>query len=367
MKQDMKHKGNKGAYESGFASIVIALVLVLVLSLITVAFAQLARREQKSALDKQLATQAYYAAESGINDVIKNIDAVSLLSNDPNTCLSNSQLTQIGLTPDGNKGVSVSSSDNAVSYSCVLVDADPDTLQYKGIAPEEQKSSTFSISDNLKQFTINWSSADQTKTTPRTVAETPKFTSKATWNSPGVLQVSITPLTDMSRAGLIANTGTVFLYPGGSGPDSISFASIKGIDKGKIVDGHCNNVGGDYPTYPCRATINGFNEGPGVKFLIRILNYYTASNILISDAENQANIPFDFQGAQAKIDVTGRARDVLKRVQVRAPIDPIEEGTGFTLEGQSICKRTTTYPGRDSLDPPDLSAGTSAACSPWAN
>ncbi len=367
MNLGMKHKGNRGVDQSGFASIVIALVLVLVMSLLTVAFSQLARREQKSALDKQLATQAYYAAESGVNDIIKNLDAVSALSNDPNTCLTNAELSHIGLTPTGNRGVSISASDNAVSYACVLVDANPDTLQYSGVGPEEQKSSAFSISDSLKAFTINWVSADQTKTTPRTAAETPKFSPKTSWNSPGVLQVSITPLTDMSRAGLIANTGTAFLYPGGSNPSTISYNDIKGTEKGAIVHGHCNYTGGKYPGYPCRATITDFNEPAGTKFLIRILNYYTASNILISDAINQANVPSDFVGAQAKIDVTGRAQDVLKRIQVRSPISEISRDFGFTIEGQSICKRTTTYPGRDSLDPPDLTAATSAACNPWVN
>src|ERR1700722_1988557 len=54
--------------EQGFASLVIALVIIVVIALITVGFAQLSRREQQTALDKQLANQAYYAAESGVND-----------------------------------------------------------------------------------------------------------------------------------------------------------------------------------------------------------------------------------------------------------------------------------------------------------
>ncbi len=364
----MKHKNLERSNQSGFASIVIALVLVLVMSLLTVAFAQLARREQRSALDKQLATQAYYAAESGINDVIKNLDAINTLNPAPNQCLTPAQLVSTGITTSANTsngGVSVSSANNAVSYACVLVNSKPETLLYTGVSPEEQKSSKFSVSGGLDELTINWASADQTKTTPRTAAESPKFSPKASWNSPGVLQVSITPLGDMSRTGLIGNTATVFMYPGGSGSDTIDYPSIKGAQTGKIVDGHCNNTG----DFPCKVTITGFGgTGSGDQYLIRILNYYTTSNILVSDAKDLANVPLKFLNAQAKIDVTGRARDVLKRVQVRSPIqDPIEKGPGFTLEGQSICKRTTTYPGNDSLDPPDLSAATSAACSPWAN
>src|SRR5580658_8830161 len=71
----MMHKRNKIATdEKGFASIVIALILIIVLALLTVAFAQLARREQADALDKQLAVQANYAAETGINDAYTYIE-----------------------------------------------------------------------------------------------------------------------------------------------------------------------------------------------------------------------------------------------------------------------------------------------------
>ena len=56
--------------QRGFAAIVVALVLILVLSLLTIGFAELMRHEQRSALDKQLSSQAYYAAESGVNDAV---------------------------------------------------------------------------------------------------------------------------------------------------------------------------------------------------------------------------------------------------------------------------------------------------------
>src|SRR5665213_2637815 len=72
-----KRKPNLHRNQQGFASIVIALILIIVLALLTVGFAQLARREQQTALDKQKAVQANYAAESGINaayqDIVNNL------------------------------------------------------------------------------------------------------------------------------------------------------------------------------------------------------------------------------------------------------------------------------------------------------
>ena len=64
MKANLKLPPN----QSGYASFVIALVTVVVISLIVAAFAADSRIEQKNSLASNLSTQAYYAAESGIND-----------------------------------------------------------------------------------------------------------------------------------------------------------------------------------------------------------------------------------------------------------------------------------------------------------
>ena len=80
MKKDTVQPKKSGWNEEGFASIVIALILIIVLSLLTIGFAQLARREQQTALSKQLANQAQYAAESGINDAYYDLS-----HNDPTT------------------------------------------------------------------------------------------------------------------------------------------------------------------------------------------------------------------------------------------------------------------------------------------
>ncbi len=107
--------------EEGFAAIVIAMVLIVILSLLTVGFAQLMRHEERSALDKQLSSQAYYAAESGIND------AAAVISNNPlvskTTC---GPTTGVGsLFPNNVVGVNTGS-----SYPCLLIDPTPLTLDY---------------------------------------------------------------------------------------------------------------------------------------------------------------------------------------------------------------------------------------------
>ncbi|HET6924792.1 MAG TPA: pilus assembly PilX N-terminal domain-containing protein, partial [Candidatus Saccharimonadales bacterium] len=57
--------------ERGMVSIMVTLVMIIVITLIVIGFAQVVRRNQRETLDRQLSTQAYYAAETGINDAYK--------------------------------------------------------------------------------------------------------------------------------------------------------------------------------------------------------------------------------------------------------------------------------------------------------
>ena len=66
--------------EEGIVSIVVTLIIMIVLTLIVTGFAQLARREQREALDRQLSAQASYAAESGINALKAALPYISATS-----------------------------------------------------------------------------------------------------------------------------------------------------------------------------------------------------------------------------------------------------------------------------------------------
>ncbi|HSX32249.1 MAG TPA: pilus assembly PilX N-terminal domain-containing protein, partial [Candidatus Saccharimonadales bacterium] len=63
------------AKESGMVAIMVTIILMIVISLIVLGFAQIARRNQRQSLDRQLSTQAFYAAETGVNDASKVIKA----------------------------------------------------------------------------------------------------------------------------------------------------------------------------------------------------------------------------------------------------------------------------------------------------
>ena len=103
--------------ESGLAAITVTLIILGIVTLITVGFATLMRREQRQALDRQLSTQAFYAAESGVNLARKAIDADLAVSETPETYsnCSDSPIVNYDLG-------------NNASVSCVLADLTPTEL-----------------------------------------------------------------------------------------------------------------------------------------------------------------------------------------------------------------------------------------------
>jgi Tfp pilus assembly protein PilX len=327
--------------EQGFASIVITLIIIIVLALLTVGFAQLARREQQSALTKQLSSQAFFAAESGINDVIKALptlllaNAVTPISKDQ--CLSSTYLPRENL----NVGT-------GVSYSCVLLNLQPPSLVYSEVGSASSRNTTFSTTNPINSIKVNWSSATNKTTFRPNLASGFSPNTPANWNSPAVVQVSLTPLGNglLGRAALTSNTFTAYLYPT-TGGGNVTY-NPTGSGQGPIVAGNC-----DTTTFVCGVTINGVPGGAGHYYLLRLVNYYDTSNISVNEAKNTVTgATYNFVNGQAQIDSTGRARTVLKRLQVRVSLTGnSSSGAGTsvnlpdtTIEASNICKRPETEP-----------------------
>lgn len=370
MKLNMRRINKTGMDQKGFASIVIALILVTLLSLMTVAFSQLSRREQKSSLDKQLATQAYYAAETGINDVEQKITnryakgddlpfmaTVEALPKD--NCLTETQMRDtFGLTKiiDASRGI---------SYSCIIVDVTPPDLRFANAEPENEKSTTFSVNGTLTSLRINWGSHSPQGKGLRS-GPAAGFTPKSQWNSPAVLEVLLTPIGDGTRVELINNTFVTYMYPvdtswnptdpefrGSRG--SVGYVNNSDAGQAKLSIGNCDLA----REYACFVEITGIPASPN-GYLVRMIPHYDRSKIKIDEAENLSGVKLEFTKGQAKVDVTGRARDVLKRVQVRAPINPPADTPDYVVEAKNFCKRMTTEPGSTSYAP----YGTGGGCIP---
>lgn len=335
--------------EAGFASIVVGLILVVVMALITVGFAQLSLHEQKQALSDQLSTQAYYAAETGVDDAIRDLTTIDKTdtNNPQRTYLNAGNVSGTGPTaqcmpesaalPGGYTANHTIDNTNDVSYTCLLVSLTSPSLVYDNVGPGNSRTVVVGA-PNLKKLTIGWSSHSGGTNFGMPL---PNLTTTSAWNTnaPGVIEFSVTPLQNgISRNSLASGVFTVYAYPksGGGGTANYTVAN----DDGKIFSGGCKTSS----TPNCSVTINQIPNGPTYKaYLIHFLDYYTASDVTITGFDNGAN-PVNFTGGQAVIDVTGKAQYVLRRIQVRIPLNsPVTPD--FALQAQDICDRMETRPG----------------------
>jgi Tfp pilus assembly protein PilX len=229
------------ANEGGFASLVVGLVLVVVLALLTVGFAQLSFHEQRQALDNQLATQAYYAAESGINDALSDMTTnINPSTGAPYITAANASASNCmgGLPAGALTSNPVISAATGVSYSCLLVNFNTSDLEYTNVQPDESRTTVTATSQPLTQLTISWASTDNRTALPASITG---LKPSAAWTYPAVLQFSITPLGSTTRNNLIGNSFTVFAYPQAGGGNTVNYQAYSaspGSD-GQIVVCQC--------------------------------------------------------------------------------------------------------------------------------
>ena len=81
--------------------------------------------------------------------------------------------------------------------------------------------------------------------------------------------------------------------------------------------------------------------------MVRVLDYYQPSGSIQISGKTLAGTSVNIIGGQASIDVTGKAHNVLKRIQVRVPsgLNALNfQGPIDAAVGQNICKREQTDP-----------------------
>lgn len=326
--------------EQGIVAILVTMIIMIVLSLMVTGFAQLARREQRESLDRQLASQAFYAAESGINDARRAM--ANGYVKDKDSCATTSDSVHLS----DNKV----SSDGVVSYSCLLIKQRLEETQ-NVISTEESRIIPMNAvtSDgspvDITNFTIRWTAQGGGTSLPgRPVGEFPPVSAWGGASTAGVLRVDIIPVNALNAGALESNMVTFFAYPT-SGPGS---AVGPGAD-GRVVGAGCSN------NNRCQISISGLSTAR--KYYVRLKAIYNAADVKM--CLNSCNGLTLIQGAQAEIDVTGKANDVLKRIKVR--VDDVSETAGMdnfpeyvVTSKNSICKRLEIWP--SGADPASLAA-----------
>jgi hypothetical protein len=311
--------------EQGFASIVIAIVMVLVLSLVTVGFAQLMRREEKSALDKQLSSQAYYAAESGINDATKAINDGYLGAKTgcgPGQGVDNNPAYAAGLADLNSNVVGYGSNPTGATYPCLLINPTPKDLHYDPINATQSRTLEFTALDStgaaaaVDSIKISWQDAG-TNTQFKPGDCTNDFPTTANWPYIGVLRAQVIPLDSahLDRTTLSNSAFTAFMCPRASGgvtPGTANYGSSIGpANAGIIVNGNCNTSA--QPQY-CNVVLSNLPPNQAT-FFVNLRSIYSPTAVTITAFNGSTQLRL--KGAQTLIDSTGKAQDVLRRIQVR--------------------------------------------------
>ena len=340
--------------QDGFVSIIVTMILMVFVTLLALGFAFLARQNQRENANRVLSTQAFYAAESAVNDAVKLIKSGGAATEKTSctTPLSGSSTTDIG------------SNNVDIKYTCVLYDMAPTSLDYPDIeAGEEKVIKVQAQSGNLSSITISWEDKNHgTSFATNNNHYLPQVFNDLTTgdnlaSATGMIRATLIPVySTIKRDDLTTRAQTVFLYPkAGNGTTNQQFLTSNSLtdpNQGLFLDGNCNtnNVA---PARHCNVTIRGLNNGGGTgTFYLRIKALYKASGVTITARSvanpNGANIRL--VGEQATIDATGKADNVVRRIGVRLPLSGLGNFPQYAVESvDSICKRLQVWPGGASI------------------
>lgn len=326
--------------QRGAVAFMVTIIMILVISLIVIGFTQIVQRAQREALDRQLASQAQYAAESGINRVIAMVDGDWANANKTDCTNNGTIYSSFNSTIDTTHDVKI---------TCVLVNATPDDIRVSAtqsastvVAIELQKSDgTVASAQNLSFRWSTPSGVDPNGSDCSNFSGS-AFPAEAGGCKFGLLRVDLMQASGitgtLSALDLTNRTLTFFMKPTQDGAATTTVSAFGG-SHGVIVPAKCNDS--------CVATVVLQGAAAGQKYYARLNTLYREAATVVIDG-NVAGVTNDarFSNAQIIIDATGKAQDVLKRIQVRYPVGVRYDATVpnralQTSIGGSVCKKFT--------------------------
>lgn len=327
----MKSQRSLRQNEKGLAAVVITVFVMVMLSLVVLAFSQISRREQRQSLDRQLSTQAFYSAESGLNKRLSDIRSGA------NTDIQDADC-------DGSlNNIDVDGTTGAV---CVLHDKAPYELQYRITKSDNKFISLGTQNTDLDTLRVKWkgtqagsSSYVNCASTGSELFQLPTNEEYGTKCPAGIVRLQFVYLNkdNLSQDTLANSTYTVFLRPtknAGSVP-STAF-SMDPANSGAIIGAKCD------ATDECNVDITNVPRG---SVFVQLRSIYQDNDITITGKNVVSSSDVRFNDAQIVLDATGRSQDVSQRLQVRVPLYETTLTPGQAVTSASgICKQLDVYP-----------------------
>ena len=369
--------------QSGLMSFIVVIMIMVILTLIVLSFARIIRREQRQAVDRQLNTQAFYAAETAVNDTL------DVLSNAPAT----SPLLATDYTTDCGQFIAAAGLDsdlgNGVSYSCLLVDTSPPQLRYSSVPPTQSIAMPIRPANAANPITsveIAWEDTNPLDVNTNLAGCPTVGQLLSSWPGTcelGMLRIELVPFNGATSRWALTNIRSIaFVQPRLSGGSaSYSFNESSSLDhdnfpgerQGIIRGANCVPISGTRRR--CVITITGIENADSatwgatngiVNGYMRIRSLYRTHAVTIRAFSAAGQV--DLRGAQAEVDATGRVSDVLKRVKINAPLIRDEEQfPEFGLQtARSQCKRYELIPNTSTVNVSWYNpTAADNSCNPW--
>lgn len=327
--------------QEGMVAITVTVIIMIIVTLVVTSFAVIVRREQRQSLDRQLSSQALLAAEAGVEDART---ALSLeddpLNQDVKDCTAGGSFKEImkGKITAGKREYKSQLGDSSsnIEYTCVLIDHTPLSLEFSGKGPQDKAFIAYVAAQDINKIRIGWQNQDRLQLFNNPLD---KFPASGSLNT-AAASITIMPAFgsgSITRDDLMANSHTFFAYPGSDGASgqkgTINYLNNLGgitanASQGQIVSGHCNAGNADKTQSKtgkyCNIDIESLNKNATLPanedyfIVVKPLYQKADFSFLALDASGNEE---ELSGAQAVIDVTGKAADVLRRIQVRVPIE----------------------------------------------
>jgi len=324
------HKDQKGS-----SAIMFTMFFIIVISLITVGFATLARRDERASLDKTLSGQARYVAETGVNSVKDYIDKVGTPESNETNC-----------EPTGITGYSKPSFTDGLNIKCIKWDLTPKKATFT-------KSPYDSYSFNQKNHTgftkLTWSTDGATNAYVNLTEKMPTIAS----NHKSIIKVVTVNKGDIYA--IPSRVQVFYLVPTtGSGSNDVSLGCpghgcygataplIEGAN-GKVFNIPCtdtecvvNNIDG----YPIPSN-GGDPSNPYGDRLFYFMPINADENIqtTITYQSMSGGQAQELEGIQAEVDVNVIAQDQSKRVVAYITKDHTDTWQPwFAALTDSLCK-----------------------------
>jgi len=316
--------------QKGAVALITVILLMFIFMVVTLGFLRMAISEQRQASDADLNARAYYAVESGIEDarrILNRFNSDGVITATELSRLRGGECARAGV--DDAPVDPVLSEELSTEITCQLIDLEPgDYLASLGVnqavflplIPAEEDEGPGAVTS----VQIEWHEGSDVVARSSANSDLPEINCWSTDED----DCSGTPYPAMLRVGLFrhpvagVNRGNIdnkisYLNPV-NGVGNVTLSNFEQKAAGAVNQlsnaPKCDPVEGG--AYFCTLTITAIS---GRVNYLRITPIYTGTDLRVRMFDSNGNA-LSFKGTQAKIDVTARAGDVIRRIETRIPL-----------------------------------------------